>query len=87
MSRRSFGRHCRDVIGTSTLQWLSHQRVLRAQTLLESTDLGVDAVADQVGFSSAVSLRPHFPAIVGVTPQEYRRSFRASATAPTAARR
>jgi len=62
------------------LHWLLHQRVLRAQRLLESTDLPVDAVASAVGFTSAVTLRPHFRRLVGVAPQAYRAAFRNGAT-------
>jgi transcriptional regulator GlxA family with amidase domain len=76
MSRRSFDRRFRDVAGTSPLQWLLHQRVLRAQQLLETTDLGIDVVARKVGFTSGIALRPHFRRIVGIAPQAYRRAFR-----------
>jgi transcriptional regulator GlxA family with amidase domain len=51
------------------------QRIIRAQHLLEATDLGVDAVARQVGFASGIALRPHFRRMVGVAPQAYREAF------------
>lgn len=76
MSRRSFDRAFRELTGSSPLRWLLHQRVLRAQRLLESTDLSVDAVANAVGFASAVTLRSHFRRLVGVSPQSYRTTFR-----------
>lgn len=75
MSRRTFDRRFRGVVGDSPLQWLLHQRVLRAQRLLESTDLPVDAVARSVGFTDAVALRPHFRRLVGVAPAVYRGAF------------
>jgi hypothetical protein len=34
------------------------------------------AVAQAAGFSSAIALRPHFRAAVGVAPQSYRLTFR-----------
>ena len=77
MSRRGFDRIFRQLTGVSPLRWLLHQRVLRAQHLLESTDLSVDAVARSVGFSSGVTLRPHFRRIIGVAPQTYRNNFQA----------
>ena len=80
-SRRSFDRQFRAVAGVSPLQWLLHQRVLAAQQLLETTDLGIDAVAHKVGFATAVSLRPHFRRTVGVSPQQYRQAF-GTTTAP-----
>jgi transcriptional regulator GlxA family with amidase domain len=57
MSRRSFGRRFRDAAGTSVTQWLLHQRVLRAQRLLENAHLSIDAVAREVGMSTAITLR------------------------------
>ena len=78
MSRRSFDRHFRAATGESPLQWLIRQRVLRAQHLLEVTDLPADAVARAVGFGDAMSLRLHFRRVVGVPPREYRQAFKAS---------
>ncbi|MFG3225545.1 GlxA family transcriptional regulator [Kitasatospora sp. NPDC048194] len=79
MSERSFARHFGATTGTTPLRWLLDQRILTAQRLLEETDLPVDAVAVQCGFTSAVSLRPVFTARVGVAPREYRRTFRGRA--------
>jgi transcriptional regulator GlxA family with amidase domain len=76
LSRRTFDRRFRMHTGLSALQWLLQQRVLRAQHLLETTTLDIDAVARRCGFSDAVALRPHFRRIVGVPPQAYRASFR-----------
>ncbi|MFC4911395.1 GlxA family transcriptional regulator [Actinomadura gamaensis] len=75
MSRRSFDRRFREATGTSPLQWLLAQRVLQAQRLLESSDLPIDAIARQVGFTNGVALRPHFRRVVGVAPQPYRDTF------------
>lgn len=77
MSRRSFDRRFRELTGTSPLQWLLTQRIMQAQRLLETTDLGVDSVARQVGFTNGVALRPHFRRIVGIPPQTYRNTFQA----------
>ena len=54
LSRRTFDRHFRAATGLSPMQWILHQRVLRAQHLLEQTDLTVNAIARQVGLSKAV---------------------------------
>jgi transcriptional regulator GlxA family with amidase domain len=50
--------------------------VLGARALLERTELPVDHVARQVGLGSAVSLRQPFRRLVGVSPQQYRATFR-----------
>jgi transcriptional regulator GlxA family with amidase domain len=75
MSRRTFDRRFRARTGDSPLSWLITQRVLHAERLLESSALGVDAVAREVGFADGVALRPHFRRIVGVAPQTYRKTF------------
>ncbi|MBM2615405.1 helix-turn-helix domain-containing protein [Actinoplanes sp. LDG1-06] len=77
LSRRSFDRRFRDTAGCSPLQWLLHQRVLRAQHILSTTALPIDTVARACGFSDGVALRPHFRRLVGVPPQTYRASFSA----------
>jgi len=75
MSRRNYDRRFREITGSAPGTWLTHQRVIRAQELLESGDLPVDEVARQCGFSTAAALRPHFRRHVGVTPMAYRRTF------------
>ena len=75
MSRRNFDRRFREITGAAPATWLTHQRVIHAQRLLESTGLPVDTVARQCGFSSAAALRPHFRKVVGVAPAAYRDTF------------
>jgi transcriptional regulator GlxA family with amidase domain len=75
MSRRSFDRRFREITGTAPLTWLTHQRVLRAQQLLEATKLPVEEVAHRCGFSSAAALRPHFRRFTGCAPAAYRTTF------------
>jgi transcriptional regulator GlxA family with amidase domain len=78
LSVRTFTRRFRDEVGTSPAQWLTQQRVDLARTLLETTDLPVDAVAHRCGFGTGTSLRQHFHAAVGVPPLAYRRTFQAN---------
>jgi transcriptional regulator GlxA family with amidase domain len=52
------------------------QRVLLAQRLLEDTDLGIDDVAERAGFGTGALLRHHFRKVVGVSPADFRRTFR-----------
>jgi len=80
-SERHFVRTVRQRTGTTVLKWLLHQRVLRAQRLLETTDETVERVAQLSGFSTATSLRPHFQRQVQCSPSAYRRTFRGPATA------
>jgi len=75
MSPRTFARRFRDEVGTSPLRWLTEQRVLAAQGLLESSDHGIEEIARQVGFGSATLLRHHFSTAVGITPTAFRSRF------------
>jgi transcriptional regulator GlxA family with amidase domain len=76
LSRRTFDRRFREMTNCSPLRWLIYQRVLRAQQILSTTDLDIDAVARASGFTDSLAMRPHFRRIVGVPPQSYRASFR-----------
>jgi AraC family transcriptional activator FtrA len=78
MSERTFARRFVAETGTTPHRWLTLQRVLLAQRLLEDTELGVDDVAERCGFGSAALLRHHFRKVVGVAPADYRRTFRAA---------
>ncbi len=76
MSVRTFTRRFREETGQSPARWLNGQRVQHARHLLETTDLGVEEVARRAGFGTAVSLRQHLHAAVGVSPLAYRHTFR-----------
>jgi transcriptional regulator GlxA family with amidase domain len=76
MSVRTFTRRFREETGVSPARWLTGQRVRHARHLLETTDLGVEEVARRSGFGTAVSLRQHLHAAVGVAPLAYRHTFR-----------
>lgn len=78
MSPRTFTRRFRQVTGTTVGQWLQNQRVALAQQLLEGGDQSVEAVAIEAGFGSAVSLRQHFAATLGIAPSAYRQQFRST---------
>ncbi|MFE3444882.1 GlxA family transcriptional regulator [Nocardia sp. NPDC059180] len=76
VSPRTLARRFADQLGTSPGAWLLSRRVAEARTLLEQTDLPVEAIAVRVGLTSAVNLRRRFRAQVGTTPGAYRRAFR-----------
>jgi len=75
MSPRTFARRFRAETGTTPFSWLTGQRVLLAQRLLEETDLTIDAIAAQCGFGSSPALRHHFARWRRTTPHAYRRTF------------
>jgi len=78
MSDRTFARRFVAETGTTPHKWLTLQRVLHARTLLEETSLGIEEIAAESGFGTAALLRHHFRRVVGVPPQDYRRTFTAA---------
>ncbi len=77
MSTRTFARRFRAETGVTPHSWVTSQRVLVAEELLERTDHSVDWISGEVGFGTAAGLRHHFSRSRGVSPQEYRRVFSA----------
>jgi transcriptional regulator GlxA family with amidase domain len=75
MSARTFARRFRAATGTTPLRWLLLQRIAAAQQLLETTDLGIDRVAEESGLGSAANLRLHFKRERLTSPSAYRRTF------------
>jgi transcriptional regulator GlxA family with amidase domain len=76
MSRRNFARRFLESFGVTPYQWILRQRLQLARRLLETSDLGIDAVADASGFVTAANLRARFTEDLQTTPSAYRRSFR-----------
>jgi transcriptional regulator GlxA family with amidase domain len=76
MSRRSFTRHFQNATGMSVGAWRLAERLKRSQELLESSATSIDRIAGLVGFPSAGVLRQHFKKRFGVSPRDWRRTFR-----------
>ena len=79
MSRRTLTRHFAKATGMGIADWLAAERLRRSQILLEAGDLPVGQVAEEVGYRSAVTWRQQFKARFGVSPAEWRRTFRRGA--------
>lgn len=78
ISPRTFARRFGQETGTTPQRWLTGQRILFAQQLLEETDETVDVIAERAGFGNAATFRHHFRAWRATTPNAYRRTFRLS---------
>lgn len=75
MSRRTFLRRFHDTTGTTPGEWLLGLRLERARSLLETTGISIELVAQGSGFGSAETLRHHFRARIGTSPTAYRQQF------------
>lgn len=75
MSPRTFQRRFLGLTGVPAMQWLTQERVARSCLLLETTDLGVESIALEVGLGTSEALRYHFRKTLGVSPLDYRRRF------------
>lgn len=75
MSPRTFARRFKAEHGATPAAWLARQRVIQAQRMLESSDLGLDRIAQESGFGSAAVLRQNFARVLGTTPTAYRATF------------
>lgn len=76
MSRRTLTRHFTKATGMSVVEWITAARLHRSQELLENMDLPVEQVAEQAGFQSAPTFRLQFREKFGVSPREWRKTFR-----------
>ncbi len=75
MTRRTFTRRFKQVMGMTVGSWLLNQRIVLAQQLLETTDEPIDQIALTSGFGSSASLRQHFAHALKISPSNYRREF------------
>ena len=76
MSRRTFTRQFRQLIGMTVVEWLHAERLNLTQRLLESSAHSIDAISALVGFGSPESLRLHFRRAFGVSPIAWRATFK-----------
>lgn len=76
MSSRNLARHFVQVTGTTPHEFIERARIDAARMMLEGTDLPLKIVAFDCGFGSADRMRIVFSTRLGVTPIQYRTSFR-----------
>ena len=84
-SERHFARRFAAATGTTPHRWLVVQRVGRAQQLLETTDLPVQAVAERSGLGTSANLRKQFRRHLRTAPSAYRATFTTGAGGETSA--
>jgi len=75
MSPRTFQRRFLAFTGVTAMKWLTQERIARSSELLESTELSIERICQEVGFSSSDILRYHYRESFEVSPNEYRKRF------------
>jgi transcriptional regulator GlxA family with amidase domain len=76
MSARNFSRHFAQETGITPHEFIERARIDAARRLLEASDEPLKAVAYDCGFGSADRMRIVFGERLGVSPAQYRASFR-----------
>lgn len=72
LSERQLTRRFMQEFGRAPGDWLTRERLRRAQELLETTALTIDTIASQSGFSTAAGLRAAFARHLHTSPRDYR---------------
>ena len=75
IAERSFKRRFQQATGMSPLEYVHTVRLEEAKQLLESGDLAIEAIANEVGYEDAGYFAKLFRRSVGITPAKYRRRF------------
>jgi len=76
MSGRNLTRHFAQETGITPHEFVERARVDAARRLLEGSDRALKAVAHDCGFGTPDRMRMIFSRRLGVTPAQYRASFR-----------
>jgi YesN/AraC family two-component response regulator len=69
---RQLRRRFRDVYGKTPRRYLAETRLRRAAELLRTTDLGIEQIAQAVGYQNVAAFDRTFKRAFGVTPSELR---------------
>lgn len=75
LAERTFKRRFRAATGYAPIDYAQALRIEEAKQLLERGALGLDAVAEAVGYEDPASFRRLFRKRTGVSPARYRRQF------------
>ena len=75
MSPRTFARRFRAETGATPHAWVTNQRVIAAEELLEGSYASIEWIASEVGFGNGATMRQHFSRVRGLSPQGYRQTF------------
>jgi transcriptional regulator GlxA family with amidase domain len=77
LTERSFLRRFRAATGQSPLEYVQTLRIEEAKQLIETTDMSLDDIAIEVGYTEPSAFRRLFGKLVGLSPSVYRRRYAA----------
>ena len=72
---RTLKRRFKAATGSSIIEYLQNLRVEEAKTLLESSDLAVEEISFEAGYSDPSFFRRLFKRLTGLSPSNYRKMF------------
>jgi len=73
LTERGFLRRFKRATGLSPIEYIQTLRIEEAKHLLETTEMALDDIAEEVGYIEPASFRRLFRKLVGITPSAYRR--------------
>ena len=76
LSERAFLRRFRRATGQSPIEYVQTLRVEEAKQMLETTDMSIDRIAEEIGYSEPSSFRSAFRKHVGLPASSYRKKWR-----------
>jgi transcriptional regulator GlxA family with amidase domain len=85
LEERTFLRRFKAATGNKPTEYAQCVRVEKARELLQFTRRTIDQIAWSVGYEDATAFRRIFNRVVGLSPADYRRRFRAGANVAVAA--
>ncbi|MGE8281406.1 MAG: helix-turn-helix domain-containing protein, partial [Stenotrophomonas sp.] len=75
LEERTFLRRFQKATGMTATEYCQRVRVARAREMLQTSNVPLERIAWDVGYSDPGSFRKVFNRIVGLSPGEYRRRF------------
>ncbi len=76
MSDSSFSHMFKRTFGINFITYVNRKKIQRAKVLLNDTNIGLDAIASRLGYSSASNFTRMFKTYEGLTPGAYRQMLR-----------
>lgn len=74
VTAKHLSRSVKRITSFTASEWIERYLILEAKVLLKSTNMTIQQISDELGFSSQSFFGKYFKSSVGVSPREYRNS-------------